>query len=99
MGTRLVELGLQAKAISEVVDAAGVDITCRCGSVWITLDGDPRDIVLDAGEHFRTNERRRALIYALEPSRLVLTDCEAPRFAAPHPEPRAMWAAAQSALA
>lgn len=64
------DLSLAHKAMFKVTDAAGVQITCREGSLWVTLDGDSRDIVIDAGESFIATEHRRALIYALAPSDL-----------------------------
>lgn len=62
------DLGLRRDALFSVPDAAGVHILCRNGTVWITLDGDPRDIVLEASDSFTTPEHRRALIYAMKPS-------------------------------
>ena len=64
------DLSLAHQAMFEVTDAAGVQITCRQGSLWLTLDGDARDIVIDTGESFTATEHRRALIYALAPSDL-----------------------------
>jgi len=66
------DLSLAHKAMFSVSDASGVQIVCRTGSLWITLDDDPRDVVLDAGESFLTTEHRRALIYAMEESSLSL---------------------------
>lgn len=66
------DLSLAHQAMFEVTHAAGVRIVCREGSLWITLDGDPRDIVLSAGDSFTATEHRRALIYALAPSTLTL---------------------------
>jgi hypothetical protein len=66
------ELHLNAKTTFDVTDSAGVQILCREGSLWITLDGDPRDILLDAGASYTPSEHRRALIYALAPSSLSL---------------------------
>lgn len=66
------DLSLAHQAMFSVSDASGVQIVCQVGSVWVTLDNDPRDIVLDAGESFLTTEHRRALIYALEASALRL---------------------------
>ncbi|MBI2768638.1 MAG: DUF2917 domain-containing protein [Burkholderiales bacterium] len=68
-----IQLELQRRALFSVTDAAGVRIDCREGSVWITLDNDPRDIVLEAGGSFTTPEHRRALVYAMEASRLSVT--------------------------
>lgn len=73
---------LAPRAMFSVPDAAGVQFTCHAGSVWITLDGDPRDIVLDSGEDFSSAEHRRALIYALAPSQVGVTTA-----AAQHPRP------------
>ncbi len=62
------ELGLQREAMFSVPDAAGLSIVCRRGTVWITLDGDVRDFVLERCESFSTAEHRRALIYAMQPA-------------------------------
>ncbi|MCZ4314474.1 DUF2917 domain-containing protein [Comamonadaceae bacterium G21597-S1] len=48
------------------------EIRCDAGSLWITLDGDPRDIVLEPGQHFVRAGCAGTLVYALEPSRLTL---------------------------
>ena len=61
-------LRLPKKAIFTLPDAHEVDIECQSGAVWITLDHDQRDIVLERGERFRSDTHRRALVAALEPS-------------------------------
>ena len=68
VGKNAVSLNLQHQAIFSVPDSAKVRITCVEGSVWITLDNDPRDVILDACQVFSSQEHRRAIIYALEPS-------------------------------
>jgi hypothetical protein len=67
------ELTLAHKALFSVSDVAGVQILCRSGSLWITLDHDIRDIVLEAGESFLSTEHRKAIIYAMEQSSLTLS--------------------------
>ena len=62
------QMGLPAHAVYSVGDASDVRITCRSGSVWITLDDDPVDTVLEPGEQFTTTLHRRALVSALEAS-------------------------------
>jgi len=62
------QMALPAHAVYSVSDAADVRITCRSGSVWITLDDDPVDTVLEPGEQFTTPLHRRALVSALESS-------------------------------
>lgn len=66
------DLTLAHQAMFSVSDAAGVQIICHEGSLWVTLDDDPRDIVVDAGGSFLTTEHRRAMIYAMQPSSLSL---------------------------
>lgn len=73
-GIHNLNLQLPRRGIFHVPDASGVQIACHSGSVWITLDNDPRDIVLQAGESYAGTERRRAIIYALDASRLALTE-------------------------
>ena len=61
-------LSLPKKAIFTLPDAHEVDIECQSGAVWITIDHDRRDIVLNPGDHFRSDSHERALVAALEPS-------------------------------
>lgn len=71
-GSALYQVSLQHKALFDIADAAGVRVRCDEGALWITLDNDPRDIVLRAGEVFATDDHRHALVYALKPSTLTL---------------------------
>jgi hypothetical protein len=70
--TNQLDLSLAHQGLFTVPDASGVQVICREGSLWITLDNDPRDIVLAPGESFITTEHRRALIYAMGASALTL---------------------------
>ena len=65
-------LNLRRQALFSVPDAAGVRIACVEGAVWITLDNDPRDIVLESCGVFTTPEHRRAIIYAMKPSTITV---------------------------
>ena len=65
-------LNLAHHAAFSVPDAANVRIACVEGTVWITLDNDPRDIVLEACGVFITPEHRRAIIYAMKPSQITV---------------------------
>lgn len=66
------EVQLAARRLYEIPDVSGTRITCQQGSAWLTLDYDPRDIVLEPGGTFCGAEHRRALVYALTPCRLTL---------------------------
>jgi hypothetical protein len=53
-------------------DRAGDRIECVAGVLWITQDGDARDIVLGAGESFRLDRAGSAVLFALADARFVL---------------------------
>jgi len=55
----------------EQVDAS-VMIVCAVGSVWITHDGDPKDIVLGPRESYRADRDKAMHVYALQPSVLEI---------------------------
>jgi hypothetical protein len=67
-------MNLQHQAMFSVPDASKVRIGVAEGSVWITLDNDSKDYVLDACEVFTTAEHRRALVYALKPSCITVSE-------------------------
>jgi hypothetical protein len=52
---------------------AGRRVTCESGALWLTFDGKPVDVVLGAGESLRCEFNRRLGIYALAPSRFVIS--------------------------
>ena len=55
------------------IDAeAGTRVVCRHGALWITVDGDSRDYVLERGETFIAPPHARTLVYALADSRVDL---------------------------
>ena len=58
--------------ILEVKRAFGVTIECLEGSVWITLDGDSRDVVLSTGQTFVVDRDWRTLVQALDAARVRL---------------------------
>lgn len=74
-------IDLSRQAMLSLADAAGVRFAVDHGSVWITLDGDSRDVVLEAGHAFTTQEHRRALVYALAPSRVGIDGAHGQAFA------------------
>lgn len=69
-------LSLQPRSVFAVPDGAGVGIECRSGTVWVTLDRDPRDIVLEAGDRFEGTEHRRILVSALTSSCITVSDAQ-----------------------
>lgn len=72
--TRLtLNVAMQPQALYSLPDAADVQIQCDEGAVWVTLDDDPRDVVLETGQVFSASEHRRVLISALSSSRVSVS--------------------------
>ena len=64
---------LPRHAIFTVADIAGVGIECQSGCVWLTLDEDPRDLVLEPGECFMGDIHRRVLVSAIQASSIAVS--------------------------
>ena len=61
---------------------AGVSVCVTRGSVWITEDRRPDDIVLERGQCHAGGRRASMLIYGLEDAELRIDDVAADRAAA-----------------
>ncbi|HYP84135.1 DUF2917 domain-containing protein [Variovorax sp.] len=90
-------LELPRHAVFTVQDVAGVGIACHAGSVWLTLDDDPRDLVLEPGERFEGDIHRRVLVSAFEDSHIEVSHAlpaalpvPQQRIGAPHHLPRVL---------
>jgi hypothetical protein len=57
----------------------GQVVTCEAGTLWLTFDGERRDIVLDAGESHRCDSDARLAIHALAAARVHLGPASTPR--------------------
>ena len=68
---------LQRGGFLRLEPAHGRRVECVQGTVWLTFDDEPRDIVLDAGRGFTVDTHRPGLLYALERSEIVLRRREA----------------------
>ena len=62
-----VEIDKGEAHVFETVDASFV-VRCATGSVWITHDGDPRDVILVGGETYRADRSDALHLFALQPS-------------------------------
>jgi hypothetical protein len=77
-----------------IEDGTGLLVSVTEGEVWLTEEGDHRDVVLRSGESFRLQHRGLSLLYALEPAALTLS---APR-SREYPEPAAVFSLVPSTL-
>lgn len=64
--TTCAEMSFARNQIREVKDPLGITMECLSGQVWITLDGDLRDVVLGPGDAFTVNRDLRTLVMALD---------------------------------
>lgn len=69
----------------EVVDGRGAAMRCELGTLWVTQDGDPRDIVLGAGQSFVLDRDGVAIVYATDDAELSLAAQATARGAAASP--------------
>lgn len=58
----------------EMPPARALDLSCAAGTLWITMDNDPRDIVLEPGGHFQVARGKRTLVHALDDAVLELRE-------------------------
>ena len=63
--TRNARLPLTVGKLARLVNACNTRVTVVRGQAWITIDGDRRDIVLEAGEQFVIDSNRKVLVYPL----------------------------------
>jgi hypothetical protein len=66
-------------SIRRIGSPLGRRIECLSGSLWVTQDGDRRDIVLAPGQSFVFDRSEGVLVSALGDSRYLLLDGATPR--------------------
>ena len=57
----------QAKSFA---NPRGLQFTCTVGSLWLTIAGEPQDVILEAGESFRCTASAHLVATAFESSSL-----------------------------
>ena len=61
---------LPNKSILDLGNAQGLTLTCMKGSIWLTHDGDPKDVVLEAGQSHAVTRSARLIAQGLEDAEL-----------------------------
>jgi hypothetical protein len=54
--------------IERASGASGASVACVSGSLWITHDGDVKDIFIEAGDTYRSDRASRMLVHGLAAS-------------------------------
>jgi hypothetical protein len=70
-------LCLQRNQVVKVHGGRGHAIVCHSGSVWVTQDGDPRDVILRAGDAFTLDRKGPVLVQAFAPGAISITPAAA----------------------
>ena len=65
-------LCLNTNQVVKVHGGLGHAIVCHSGTVWVTQDGDPRDVILRAGDAFTFDREGPALVQAFEPGAISI---------------------------
>ncbi|QHE86565.1 DUF2917 domain-containing protein [Hydrogenophaga sp. BPS33] len=60
-----VDLNMPRRALQSIPQGA-LRLVCREGAVWLTLDHDQQDVILNAGDVFLTRPQDRVIVYALQ---------------------------------
>jgi hypothetical protein len=50
----------------------GVEVRCKRGRLWITHDGDPKDLVLEPDESYTAERGARMTLHALQPCEMEM---------------------------
>lgn len=66
------DFSLETDEVFVLPDARDVLLACSAGVLWVTLDGDRRDYVLNGGESLAIASNALVVIDALQPSRLTV---------------------------
>jgi len=57
---------IQKRSTLKIANSLGRKVTCLTGTVWITVDYDRRDHILEAGQSFVPVTNELVLVHALE---------------------------------
>ncbi len=72
-------INLRKGAIHRLPKGRGQRIESLSGSLWVTIDNDQRDIIVNPGEGFSVDRNDATLISALDDARFVVLETMAAR--------------------
>ena len=76
---------LARRSVHRIENGKGAEVFCLSGTVWLTQEGDRRDVILGAGQSFLLDRQGVAIAYALKDSSITVG---VPGHIAPAPESR-----------
>ena len=63
---------LPAQATLWIDKPLGQTVTCETGTLWLTFDREPQDVILEVGQSYRCDKASKLAIHALAAARLSL---------------------------
>jgi hypothetical protein len=67
-------LSLARDGLLALRDALGTRILCHEGAIWVTQEGDIRDIIIGPGDAFTIRAPGLTVVTAVQPSKLTLIE-------------------------
>ena len=61
---------LQKGGLLALANPLALRLECLEGSLWVTHDGDVKDLIVEAGESYQSERATRMLVYGLSSARL-----------------------------
>jgi hypothetical protein len=65
-------IALAARSVHRIENGKGSEVLCLKGTVWITQEKDPRDILLSSGQSFVLDHKGVAIVYALKDAAITI---------------------------
>ena len=78
-------IALETRGLHRIENGKGNEVVCLEGVVWITQEGDRRDVILSPGQSFVLDRKGVAIVYALKQAAITIG---APGYVTPASEPR-----------
>lgn len=72
-------------SVHRIENRKGSEVFCLEGALWVTQEGDSRDVALSAGRSFTLDRKGLAVVYALKDAAITIGT---PGHVAPAPTPR-----------
>jgi hypothetical protein len=78
-------IALSRQSMHRIENGKGSEVFCLRGVVWVTQEGDPRDLILASGQSFVLDRKGVAVVYALKDAAITVGS---PGYVSPAPEHR-----------
>ena len=66
-------LRLDANATAWIARPRGCTVTCETGTLWLTNDHEPADVILEAGQSHRCASASKLAIHAMSAARVAVS--------------------------